>query len=109
MADKTDKKEKIELDIKEKVEEPTESDIKALQSFNEYLQKSDKKLTSLEKEIKGVVEKLDSFEFDTEEELTKPEPKAEQKSDKKGLFIIFAILGILVAWTFKDKLKNGIQ
>lgn len=104
-----DKNENVDLDIKDKEPEILESDKKALENFNELLKNNDKKLSSLEKEIKGVVNKIDSFEFDVEEELTKKEPEKEQKKDKKSYFVIFLILGILVAWAFKDKLKNGIQ
>lgn len=102
-----EKIENVELDIKEP--DSTNENKKELENFNELLKSNDKKLSSLEKEIKSVVDKIDSFEFDTDAELTKKEPEPEEKKSKSGLFIMLAILGILVAWTFKDKLTNGIQ
>lgn len=104
-----DKNENVDLDIKDKEPEILESDKKALEAFGEVLKDNGKKISSLEKEIKGVVDRIDSFDFDVEEELTKKEPEKEKKSEKKGYFIIFLILGVLIAWAFKDKLKNGIQ
>lgn len=104
-----DKKEKVELEIKDEKPEILESDKKALESFSEVLKDNNKKISSLEKEIKSAVDRIDSFEFDTDAELTKPELEPKEKKNKGGLFIIIGILAILVAWTFKDKLTNGIQ
>lgn len=104
-----DKKEKVELEIKDEKPEMLESDKKALESFSEVLKDNNKKISSLEKEIKSAVDRIDSFEFDTDAELTKQEPEPKEKKGKGSLFIILGILAILVAWAFKDKIKNGIQ
>lgn len=103
-----EKKEKIELEIKENVPESIETNKKTLENFDETLKDNNKKISTLEKEIKNVVEKLDSFEFDTDEELNKKEEIPEKKN-KSGIFIFFVIFGILVAWLFKDKIKDGIK
>lgn len=104
-----EKKEKVELEIKETVPESTENNKKTLENFDETLKNNNKKLSTLEKEIKNIIDKLDTFEFDTEEELNKKESEPMNKKNKSGMFIIFFIIGILTLWALKDKIKNGIK
>lgn len=75
-------------------------------------EKSDlnQKIDKIGADLKNIVDKIDSFEVDTDEILENVSRETNEKNeDKKGVIALVVVFLIIIAFVFKDKIANEIQ
>ena len=103
MKKESDKIEKETEPISEVIKEQAES------KQNESFLNLDKKIDKMGADLKSVIDKIDSFEIDTDEVLENVSYETNDKKDnKKGIIALGIVLIVLVAFAFKDKIANAV-
>lgn len=72
--------------------------------------KIDKKVDSIGADLKEVIDKIDSFEVDTDEVLQNVSHETkDEKTKGKGAIALILVVAVLILFAFKDKIANAIQ
>lgn len=100
----SDSAESLEIE-KEEVAKSAESNKKDSALFD-----LNQKVDTIGADLKSVIDKIDSFEVDTDQILENVSYETkESKSDKKGAVALIVAVLVLIAFVFKDKIANAIE